>query len=102
MNQRSFFNNSLFKVNGLDDLYKVKNFYFKNFESHDFVGQITEKEKFKAAKQILLGLAILYALTIIAYIFRPQAGDKLLNITTITFPPLATLILTAYFREKSH
>jgi len=86
----------------LEDLYQVKDFNSRKLESFELIGKITERDKFRAAKQILLGLAVLYVVTIIVYIIRPQAGAKLLDITTITFPPLATLILTAYFREKSH
>lgn len=65
------------------------------------IGQITEKEKFVAAKQILLGLSILYVLTVLAYMIRPVEGDKLLSLITMTFPPLATLILASYFRDKN-
>jgi hypothetical protein len=82
--------------NLLDDLYKVK-----SFESHHIQsGIITAKDKFLAAKQILLGLGVLYILTIVAYLLRPLDGSKLLDICTTIFPPLATLILVAYFREK--
>lgn len=86
----------------LDDLYKVKHFDTQKIESYTQIGQITEREKFKAAKQILLGLAILYILTITAFMIKPNEGKKLLDIITITFPPLATLILAAYFRDKPH
>lgn len=86
----------------LDDFYKVKQFDAGQLESDLKIGQITEREKFRAAKQILLGLAVLYVLTLVAYMIRPLPGEKLLDITTVTFPPLATLILAAYFRDKSH
>lgn len=86
----------------LDDLYKVKTFDSNALESEGKIGQITEKEKFKAAKQILLGLAILYVITLSAYMIRPVAGNKLLDIMMVTFPPLATLILAAYFRDRPH
>lgn len=66
------------------------------------IDKITEKEKFHAAKQILFGLSILYIFTVIAYLLRPAEGEKLLDIVTVTFPPLATLILAAYFRDKTH
>jgi hypothetical protein len=66
-------------------------------EPKDF---ITEKEKLIAAKQILLGLAIIYVITLLAFICRPNDGDKLIDVCTTVFPPLATLILVAYFREK--
>lgn len=86
----------------LDDIYKVKQFDTNQLENSINVGVITEKDKFLAAKQILLGLAILYVLTILAYIFRPIEGSKLIDICTTTFPPLATLILVAYFRDKQN
>jgi hypothetical protein len=65
------------------------------------VGKISDRDKFTAAKQILLGIAILYIITITAFLIRPIEGVKLLDIATIIFPPLATLILAAYFRDKS-
>ena len=86
----------------LDDFYKVKSFDAQEIESPINIGRITEKDKFLAAKQILLGLAILYVLTVMAYLFRPVEGNKLLDICTTSFPPLATLILVAYFRDKPH
>jgi hypothetical protein len=82
----------------LDDIYKVKQFDVKKNDIE--IGKITEKERFRAAKQILLGLAILYLCTLFAYLVRPNEGDKLMQIMTITFPPLATLILSAYFRDR--
>ncbi|MDP4145620.1 MAG: hypothetical protein Q8936_14230 [Bacillota bacterium] len=86
----------------MDDLYKVKQFEAHKVEGTISTGKISEKEKFIAAKQILLGLAILYILTVIAFILKPNEGGKLLDITTVTFPPLATLILAAYFRDKGN
>lgn len=86
----------------LEDLYDVNSIDSKNLELSVKIDQITEREKFIAAKQILLGLALLYVITIFAFMIRPNEGNKLLDITTVTFPPLATLILAAYFRDKSH
>jgi hypothetical protein len=86
----------------LDNIYKVKNFESNLIENSFSLGKITEKEKFRAAKQILLGLAILYVLTLIAYMIKPIEGNKLLDICTTTFPPLATIILVNYFRNKSN
>lgn len=84
----------------LDEIYKVKNFQSSKLEQTFSLGNVTEKDKFKAAKQILLGLAILYVMTLIAYLIKPIEGNKLLDICTTTFPPLATIILVAYFRDK--
>ena len=86
----------------LESFYKVKQFDTQRFEASTTLGSITEKDKFLAAKQILLGLAILYVLTLAAYLLRPNEGLKLLDICTTTFPPLATLILVFYFRQQSH
>lgn len=83
-----------------DDIYKTKQFETNKIESPITLGTITEKDKFVAAKQILLGLAILYIVTIIAYLFRPVEADKLIDICTTIFPPLATLILVSYFRHN--
>lgn len=84
----------------LEDIYKVKSFDAQKVESDINQGRISEKEKFLAAKQILFGLAILYVITMVAYLIRPNDGRKLIDIMTIIFPPLATLILAAYFKDK--
>lgn len=86
----------------LEDLYKTKSLDTNNLNFDLKFDKVSEREKFKAAKQILLGLAILYILTITAFLIDPKDGIKLLDITTITFPPLATLILASYFRDKPH
>ena len=80
----------------------MDDFYNKNhYKLHDMQsGCISEKDKLLAAKQILLGLASLYVLTLIIYLIRPMEGERLLEICTTTFPPLATLILVAYFKDR--
>lgn len=84
----------------MEDFYKVNEFDTHKYEIITNIGRITEKEKLLAAKQILLGLALLYVFTIISYLFRPIEDHKLLDICTTIFPPLATLILVSYFREN--
>lgn len=79
-----------------------KDDFYNSQKQIDDIGSITEKSKFIAAKQILLGLAILYVLTLIAYLIRPHEGNKLLDICTTIFPSLATLILVAYFKDRGH
>lgn len=86
----------------LEEFYKVKQFDSNQLEAPISIGRITEKDKFLAAKQILLGLSVLYVLTVLAYLCRPVECAKLIDICTTTFPPLATLILVAYFRDKPH
>lgn len=82
----------------LSEIYKDKDFDTQDLEQ-EFNCKITEKDKFKAAKQILLGLAFLYVLTLVAYLIKPE-GNKLVDICTITFPQLSTIILMSYFRDK--
>lgn len=86
----------------LEEIYHVKQFDSHKLEAPINIGRITEKDKFLAAKQILLGIAILYIFTLLAYLIRPTQGTKLIDVCTTTFPPLATLILVAYFRDKPH
>ena len=83
----------------LDNLYTADEIGF-NAEENTSLGNITEKDKFQAAKQILLGLAILYVVTLAAYLYRPLECQKLLDVITTTFPPLATLILVSYFHKS--
>lgn len=84
----------------MDDLYANTEFDSSILEKPSSAGTITEKEKFSAAKQILLGLAILYVLTIFAAMIRPLMAAVLLDISKTIFPPIATLILVKYFQEK--
>jgi hypothetical protein len=84
--------------NILDDIYHVKQFHTQELES---IGIITQKDKFVAAKQILLGIAVLYVITIIAFMINPKDGEKLVDICMTVFPPLATLILVFYFKERN-
>lgn len=86
----------------LEEIYRVKQFDIHKIENPIAIGRITEKDKFLAAKQILLGIAILYVLTLLAYLCRPAEGTKLIDICMTTFPPIATLILVAYFKDKHH
>lgn len=86
----------------LKDIYHVKQFDANQIQGSETLGKINEKDKFIAAKQILLGLAILYVITLLAYVINPEENEKLLDICMTTFPPLATLILAAYFRDKAH
>jgi hypothetical protein len=86
----------------LDDIYKKKEFDTSEDQTIENIGTITEKEKLIAAKQILFGIAILYVITLLIFLFHPEQGNKLLDICTSIFPPLVTLILVSYFREQSN
>jgi len=85
----------------LKDIYHVKQLETNDVEQTINFGTISDKDKFLAAKQILLGLAILYVLTLIAFLVRPNDSTKLIDICMTIFPPLATLILVSYFKDKS-
>lgn len=84
----------------LDSFYKVSRFYTENIEAQLRFGLITEKDKFLAAKQILLGLALLYTLTLFLYLCSPREGLKLLEICITTFAQIASWILGFYFGRK--
>ena len=84
----------------MDDIYKVGEIELTSNQPTNQIGKITEKDKLIAAKQILFGIAVLYMLTLLVYVFNPVGADKLLNICTTIFPPLVTLILVSYFREN--
>jgi hypothetical protein len=62
-------------------------------------GHISENDRLLAAKQILLGLALLFLVAQIEYIFDPDKGNVLLEIDKMVFPSLATFILAFYFRD---
>lgn len=81
----------------LDDIFKSDTFDLNILER-----DITEKERFIAAKQILLGIAILYTLTLASYILKPDEDHNLINILSTIFPSLGTLILGAYFGDRIH
>lgn len=76
------------------DTFKVTQNDFKR------LGIITEYDRLRAGKQILLGLAVLYVMTLLAYVYVPQKGTDLIEITKMVFPPLATLIIAFYFRDS--
>jgi hypothetical protein len=86
----------------LNDIYKVNQFNASSIEENINFGNISEKDKFLAAKQILLGIAILYIVTIVVYsLDQSDHSIKLLDICFSVFPSLATLIVAFYFKEKS-
>jgi hypothetical protein len=84
----------------LKNIYQAEEIDLSHSDINITLGNITEKDKFLAAKQILLGLALLYIITLSAYLFRPSECQKLLDVITTTFPPLATLILVSYFHKN--
>jgi len=61
-------------------------------------GVITDQDRLIAAKQILLGISLLFAITVGAYLIKPNEGQVLLEICKTTLPPLATLIIAFYFK----
>jgi hypothetical protein len=62
-------------------------------------GSISEYDRLLAAKQILLGLAILFFTTQVIFLILPDKANPLLEINKIVLPSLATLIIAFYFRD---
>jgi hypothetical protein len=73
---------------------KIENSLEKGF------GGVTETQKLLFAKQILLGLGILFFVAMMLSLFPTKASHSLLEICKIVIPPLATLIIVFYFKEK--
>lgn len=65
------------------------------------IGAITEYDRLIAAKQILMGLAILFFNTQIIYLIMPDKAATLLETNKIVLPSLATLIIAFYFRDTN-
>ena len=86
----------------MQDIFDKDEFETKNIEPLVNFSAVTEKEKFLAAKQILIGLAILYIITMMAALWKPSNSTELLDICKTIFPPLATLILANYFSKNGH
>lgn len=87
-------------VDPLRNIFTANEIDISHPDIHVSVGNITEKDKFLAAKQILFGLAGLYIITLVAFLYKPLECQKLLDVITTTFPPLATLILATYFHKN--
>lgn len=85
-----------------DEIYQNKVIESTSFETPIVAGRISEKDRFRAAKQILLGISILFTINIFAYLFNPKDGKELLEICKTIFPPLATLIIAFYFKDRMH
>jgi hypothetical protein len=71
-----------------------------NTAEENKVGCITEQDKLLAAKQILCGIGFIYIFTIFAFLTHPENGNILLEICKTVLPPLATLIIAFYFKDK--
>jgi len=84
----------------LDNIYDAGEIHSTSIQVSEEFGSISEKEKFHVAKDILLGLALLYALTLLVYAIHPERGEALIDVCKVSLPPLATLILVFYFRES--
>lgn len=64
------------------------------------VNLVTERERFKFGKLVLIGLSILYSLNIIAFIFHPDKSERLIDAATNMITSLSTIILMSYFNQK--
>ncbi|HSW69112.1 MAG TPA: hypothetical protein VLI69_02985 [Gammaproteobacteria bacterium] len=82
------------------DFYQAKELVINATEENN-VGSITELDKLLAAKQILCGIAFIYIFTVFAFLIYPASGGVLLEICKTVLPPLATLIIAFYFKDKA-
>lgn len=82
------------------DFYQAKELVINTTEENN-IGSITELDKLLAAKQILCGIAFIYIFTVFAFLIYPESGNILLEICKTVLPPLATLIIAFYFKDKA-
>ncbi|MGV7245533.1 hypothetical protein [Caballeronia sp. M23-90] len=64
-----------------------------------------EKERLRLAKWVLLGLAVLFFASLLAYVTKvsflnSDSTKEAFGFVRESFPPIVTLILGAYFRSK--
>jgi hypothetical protein len=52
------------------------------------------------AKHTLLGLAIIYVITIFAYMLYGEPAKRIFDTTANILPPIATLVIGFYFGKK--
>lgn len=83
-----------------NDFYQAKEVIINNNEEESF-GCITGQDKLLAAKQILFGIGFIYIFTVLAFLACPENGNILLEICKTVLPPLATLIIAFYFKDKA-
>lgn len=82
----------------MDDFYKATQVESSKMESPLNIGKITERDKLIVAKQILIGLAVLYVITLVALVLIPSQAEGILDICKTVLPTLATLIIAQYFK----
>ena len=75
------------------------------FSKSDVKNFDMEKEKIHLARWVLAGLLILFILSFVAYVakltFIDEAATKeVFDFVKVSFPPIVTLILGAYFKSK--
>lgn len=88
------------EVKEIKDIYTFNELEINSKKEEKF-GCITEQDKLLAGKQILLGIGVIYLTTVLAYLIRPDTGDALLEICKTVLPPLATLIIAFYFKDRA-
>lgn len=69
-------------------------------EIGDVEGKLTEKHRFNSGMRVLIGLGFIYVFTILCAAWSERYGNALIEICKTTLPPLATLIIAFYFKDK--
>jgi preprotein translocase subunit SecY len=64
-----------------------------------------EKERMTLAKYVLFGLVLLFLLSFLAYVVKypgldDKAAKEVFDFVKVSFPPIVTLILGAYFKLR--
>lgn len=65
------------------------------------------KERLRLARHVLIGLAVIFVFVMVGYVWvsarshGAEAAKEVFDFVKISFPPIVTLILGAYFKGKS-
>lgn len=78
---------------------KINDKSFKIAEIKEGFNGVSPTEILITAKQILLGIAIVFFSCLAMYAIIPVQGAVLLEICKTVLPPLATLIIAFYFKS---
>jgi len=58
-----------------------------------------DKERLSLAKSVLLGLTIIFVLSMVLFVCSPEQGRAIFEIASHGIPPIVTLILGYYFSK---
>lgn len=84
-----------------EKVFETNEYQINDPQENSKIGKITEYDRLLAGKQILFGIGFIYVITVAAFLIHPEQGSALIEICKTVLPPLATLIIAFYFKDKN-